>query len=382
MIERGAYRSIYCVIVDSPEFQAFSPGAKLVFFMLKLTLGPSGIDVVPALVATLVERTGADTSQVEKGLAQLEAANWVQRERNVVWIVDALRYEPAFSLENQNHRQKIRRHLDGLPKLAIVTRFRAYYGIAAPSVDIPSEIPSSGHTEDTNPPSMNGSHMPSMMASKNPSKIRREGEGEREKGEGETEKGDSAGARRRRGGDGHSGAAGRPTWLTPFAEAWRQANGGTMSAGKAVKALAKLVEQHGADEVLRRWVIYLAAKGEYANAPSFAETWGRWDKPVLRHERTTSSAPPPNAAQVEAGNLVAAIRELVFDQSIPGQGNKRLLRNADVERMGDDIHRAYRTVGGAARFLAIESKPDDLPFLIRAFSDALQLARAESQATA
>jgi hypothetical protein len=382
MIERGAFRSIYCALVDGPDFQAFSPGAKLVFYTLKMTLGPSGIDVVPALVATLEERTGADANQVEKGLAQLIEKKWVERDRNVVWIVDALRYEPAFSLENQNHRAKIRRHLDGLPKLPIVDRFRAYYGIAAPPADLPADIPSnmgtSGRAEDPSAPPKKGSKMPSKKASKIPSKIREEGEGKTEEGAGKTEKGDSA-ARRRRGGDGHTSRAGRPTWLTPFADAWRARNGGTMSAGKAVKALADLVEEYGADETLRRWVIYLAAKGEYANAPKFAETWGLWDKPQLRHERGASStAPAPNAAQVEAGNLVAAIRELITDNPIPGQGSRRLLRNADVERMGDDVFRAYRTVGGAQRFLAIDVKADDLPFLIRAFSDALQVARSSA----
>lgn len=272
MIERGSFRAIYCALVDGPDFQAFSPGAKLVFYTLKMTLGPSGIDVVPALVATLVERTGADTAQIEKALAQLEAAGWVKRERNVIWIVDGLKHEPSFSLVNQNHRQKVRTHLDGLPRLAILDDFRRYYGIAAPPSDIPSPSPDSTPPDGEDIPSK----MASKMASKDPSKNTEEGRGKREDGARSTEK-DSAGARRRRGGDGHSGA--KPTWLTPFAEAWHRANGGTMAAGKAVKALAKLVEDWGADEVLRRWTIYLAAKGEYANAPGFAATWGRWNAP-------------------------------------------------------------------------------------------------------
>lgn len=85
-------------------------------------------------------------------------------------------------------------------------------------------------------------------------------------------------------------------------------------------------------------------------------------------------------ARTEAGNLVAQIRELAFDQAIPGQGSRRLLRNADVERIGEDVHAAYRTVGGAARFNAIDHKPDDLPFLIRDFAAALRTAR-DAQST-
>jgi hypothetical protein len=268
MIERGSFRAIYCALVDGPDFQAFSPGAKLVFYTLKMTLGPSGIDVVPALVATLVERTGADTTQIEKALAQLESAGWVKRERNVIWIVDGLRHEPSFSLTNQNHRQKVRNHLDGLPRLGIVDDFRRYYSIAPPPSEIPSPAPAAGVEDAT--------EIPPKMASKDPSKNTEEGRGKREEGSRSTDK-DSAGARRRRGGDGLRG--GKPTWLTPFAEAWHSVNGGTMAAGKAVKALAKLVEEWGADEVLRRWKIYVTAKGEYANAPGFASTWGRWNAP-------------------------------------------------------------------------------------------------------
>jgi hypothetical protein len=43
--------------------------------------------------------------------------------------------------------------------------------------------------------------------------------------------------------------------------------------------------------------------------------------------------------------------------------------------MGEDIARAYRTVGGAARFLKLEAKPEDLSYLIRDIGDALAAAR-------
>lgn len=377
MLGRGSYRSIHTVIVDGPDFQALSPGAKLVWYTLKMTLGPSGIDVVPALVATLVERTGADQKQVEKGLAQLEANGWVRRERNLVWMVDGLRHDPHFSLDNQNHRTKIAKHANGLPRLAIVDAFRTHYGLAQPPAES-SQIPSS-RTETARD---DGAKMPSEMVSNIPSNIpstnREKGKGE---GKGRREKGKPSAA---------TGAAekksrqGRPTWLTPFADTWRSRYGGEMSAGRAVQSLARLVELYGAEEVLRRWVIYLdATAAEYANAPKFAQTWGRWERPVLRRTDAapTSMASPLAAARVEAGNVVAQIRELIFEQPIPGQGARRLLRNADVERMGDDIQRAYRTVGGTARFLAIDTKPDDLPFLINAFADALSDARATPSTT-
>jgi hypothetical protein len=86
------------VIVDGPDFQALSPGAKLVWYTLKMTLGPSGIDVVPALVGTLMERTGLDEKGREGARAARDGGLDPKRERNVVWMVDGLRHDPHFSL--------------------------------------------------------------------------------------------------------------------------------------------------------------------------------------------------------------------------------------------------------------------------------------------
>lgn len=363
-MDRGHYRSIHTVIVDGPDFQALSPGAKLVWYTLKMTLGPSGIDVVPALVATLVERTGADTTQVEKGLAQLEAAGWLMRERNVVWMVDGLRHDPHFQLTNQNHRTQVAKHVNGLPSLAIVDAFRAHYGLAAP----PSEMPSQPTEHGLNGASKMPSKSPSKMVSKKASGIREKGKGEgtREKGEGEL----AAPTTARR--------IGRPGWLSPFAAAWREKYGGEMSAGKAVKALSRLVELHGADEVLRRWTIYLAATAaEYANAPKFAETWGRWAAVVVRTAPLSTNGVPSatDQARAEAGEIVAKVRALAFDQPIPGQGSRKMLRSADIDAMGPDIAAAVRNTGGVAQVLKVEAGTADVSFYIRDFAAALYAAR-------
>jgi hypothetical protein len=270
VIERGNYRSIFCALVDGPDFQAFTPGAKLVFYTLKMTLGPSGIDVVPALVATLVERTGADTPKIEKALKELDAAGWVKRERNVVWIVDGLAHEPSLNIRsNSNHRTSLAKHVNGLPRLAIVELFRAHYGLSTPPVEMPSPL-GQNTAED-------GREMPSKMVSKSPSRSR---ERERDKGKGRRKTSTISAS-----GDAElsgSGRTGRPTWLTPFADAWRAKYGGEMAAGTAVRSLRKLVDEYGSPEVERRWLIYTAATPpEYANAPKFAATWGRWDKAQL-----------------------------------------------------------------------------------------------------
>lgn len=70
------------------------------------------------------------------------------------------------------------------------------------------------------------------------------------------------------------------TWVSPYADAWLAQYGGKMAVKQAVTALAPLHKEHGLDETLRRWRIYLATTdGQYASAPRFASTWSTWASP-------------------------------------------------------------------------------------------------------
>jgi len=74
----------------------------------------------------------------------------------------------------------------------------------------------------------------------------------------------------------------RQTWITPFGDAWRAAYDGEMAVEPALKPLRKLVGEHGAEEVLRRWRIYLGStEGVYASAARFRATWGEWNLAVV-----------------------------------------------------------------------------------------------------
>lgn len=127
MSDRGEFRAIYTVLIDGPDFQAFAPAAKLVFYTLKLSLGATGIGVIRALVPTLVEQTGHDAATISAALAELEDADWIRREHNVVWIVRGLEFEPGLGVDNVNHRKSIRRHIESLPTVGLVETFRSHY---------------------------------------------------------------------------------------------------------------------------------------------------------------------------------------------------------------------------------------------------------------
>ena len=152
----------------------------------------------------------------------------------------------------------------------------------------------------------------------------------------------------------------------------------------AESALYQLAKAHRARGPVRSLKYFSAAVvKEWRRAQASAAAAGAEapanDPTVPRRPGPALQVSAASGARVEAGKLVARIRELAFEHVVPGQGGRKAIRNADVERLGGEVYRAYRIVGGPARFLAVESKPSDLPFLINAFADALADARAHPQ---
>ncbi len=125
--ERGEYRGIYVVVVDGPDFQALTPMGQLAWFHMKLKLGPYGIDVIAGASAALAERSGMASGEASAALDELEQRGWLQRERALHWLVRGLEFEPSLGSSNGNHRAGLRKHLAGLPNLALKQRFRVRY---------------------------------------------------------------------------------------------------------------------------------------------------------------------------------------------------------------------------------------------------------------
>lgn len=134
MSDRGDYRSFYSAFWDDPDVHALSDAAYRVLTTLKGTLPASGIGVV--YLAVLAERCGKTVAQVEESLTELEAPKpgadlgWIRRERNIVWIINGLRFEPTLTSANSKHRTFLRERLLAPlgERTAIVVAFRRYYG--------------------------------------------------------------------------------------------------------------------------------------------------------------------------------------------------------------------------------------------------------------
>lgn len=160
--------------------------------------------------------------------------------------------------------------------------------------------------------------------------------------------------------------ASRPAWAAQLRAAEQGMDGPPIPRAKILEACRDYLgnENLTGQRSLRHFRAYLARAARGTPEPIEARPAGRGV-----------------ADRVEAGNVVAKIRELVVEINLPGQGTKRVLRAASVAELGDDIAAAFRTVGGSPRFVALDTKPEDLPFLIREFGDALREARRQIAST-
>ena len=125
--DRGAYRSIFTVLLDGKDFRALDKDARWTFVALKLTLGQYQIGVLDAPEHILAAKTGCTIAIVRRALMLLEEREWIRHEANVYWVVRGLQYEPSFNVNDKNHRTGLRNFLDTLPRLPIVADFRLHY---------------------------------------------------------------------------------------------------------------------------------------------------------------------------------------------------------------------------------------------------------------
>lgn len=137
MTRRGVYRGIFSSLIDDPDYQKLSSDARLVLLTLRLSAQAGAAAIFRVYVAVLAEQTGLESRDVEKALAELATSPssekpWVVQEGPVVWVRNALRYDPNIRLADPKHVKSIERAVAALPRLAIVANFCRYYQIASP----------------------------------------------------------------------------------------------------------------------------------------------------------------------------------------------------------------------------------------------------------
>lgn len=123
---RGEYRAIHVALTTDPDFIILSVPAKTLWFVLKLHLGASGIDHMPAHRHQLAQITRMNLQAIDKAKIELRP-HWLIYEGDILWLRNGLHHEPNITLENEKHRKGILNHLRGLPVQPIVRTFCDYY---------------------------------------------------------------------------------------------------------------------------------------------------------------------------------------------------------------------------------------------------------------
>lgn len=132
MKDKQEYRSFYSRVIDDVDFQEMAGQIFKILFVLKHSLGAAGIGILRKLI--VAEQAGVTPDELELALKELEkpkgygGRGWIVREKNIVWIVNALANEPNLSADNPKHRTFVEeRLLKPLGNAPIVREFRTHY---------------------------------------------------------------------------------------------------------------------------------------------------------------------------------------------------------------------------------------------------------------
>lgn len=130
---RGIWRGIYSSMTSHPDYQVLSSHARLTLLTLRLGGQSTIAGIGRVYMEALVAETGLSRRQVNAALCELEQkpspeAPWIVRDENLIWIRNALRFDPTLTLNNSNHVPPVQRAVAALPRSSqVVQRFRSYY---------------------------------------------------------------------------------------------------------------------------------------------------------------------------------------------------------------------------------------------------------------
>lgn len=123
----GEYRPLPVSLWSDPRFEALSAHESFVLLALWGNLTTAGIQNWPGVEVALHAYTKLSVADVEQALVGLQHHGWVERDRHVIWVVQAFAFDVSLSATNPKHRTFITRLIASLPALPIVDRFRARY---------------------------------------------------------------------------------------------------------------------------------------------------------------------------------------------------------------------------------------------------------------
>jgi hypothetical protein len=134
-LNRGLWRGVYSSLTSHPDFQALSPRARLVFFVIRLGTQNTIASIFRYYREPLMAETGLSARALEQALCELASKPspdrpWIVRDATVLWIRNGLAFDPTLTLSNPSHLIAIRRAVSALPHSSpIVQAFKIHYDL-------------------------------------------------------------------------------------------------------------------------------------------------------------------------------------------------------------------------------------------------------------
>lgn len=127
--DKGYYRAIYTVLWDDLDFRELNSNTKLVFLYLRTSPDSNMPCIYRIYIEAVMKHTGLSEAIIRDSISILCKTNWIEYQDGIVWVKNALKFDPAISLNNIHHFKSIQMAIRSLPQLDIVQSFLDFYKI-------------------------------------------------------------------------------------------------------------------------------------------------------------------------------------------------------------------------------------------------------------
>ena len=129
MTERGLYVSIFRAIWHDPDHKKLNIETQHLLYYLLSHPDGNMCGIFEVWHEPITKRAKIPPKTIEYAMKELEKGKdpWIMRDGNLVWVRNALKFNPGYSIKNENHRKSIKRQLEGLPPSLLISQFLNYY---------------------------------------------------------------------------------------------------------------------------------------------------------------------------------------------------------------------------------------------------------------
>ena len=114
-------------LVEDDGFRALPSAARLLLLVLRLSPEAGRTAFYRVHRELLPPRTGLSDERIAKAEQALVAGGWIHVDGDIVWITNALRWNPGVHFNNVKHVKGVLNELGGLPKTSLMSAFLEHY---------------------------------------------------------------------------------------------------------------------------------------------------------------------------------------------------------------------------------------------------------------